>query len=108
MKQIKSHPIQVSGRTPEEIKSAEIKKAAEKKNPPKPKEKSYYSITLEALVPTTLTYRIYAFDEHDAIEQINKNHPTGIKPHINKKKDIKAVVYNFGSSMIKMIKNFRI
>lgn len=73
----------------------------------KPKEKQFFDIKLEALVPTTLTYRVFAEDEEEALKQIEKKAPTGVKPNILQKKSIKATVYAAGSLMIKKIKNYR-
>lgn len=73
-----------------------------------PKQKQYFEIKLEALVPTILIYRIYADDEQDAIAQMNKKSPMSVRPNIIQKRDIKATVYDAGSSMIKFIKSFRV
>lgn len=74
----------------------------------KPKQKKLYDIKLECNMPCTLTYRILADDENDAILQIRKHSPNNIKHNINLKRDIKATVYEAGYLMIKLIKNFRL
>jgi len=71
------------------------------------KQKSYYDVKVECLIPTLLTYRIYADDENDALEQIAKKPPTQMKPNLLLKKIIKATVYIAGSSMVKLTKSFR-
>lgn len=73
----------------------------------KPKQKSYFDVKVEALVPTTLTYRIYAEDEQDALAQIAKKPPNGMKPNLLAKKLLKATVYVAGTTMIKLAKHFR-
>jgi hypothetical protein len=70
------------------------------------KQKTYFDVKVEALCPCIITYRIYAEDEHDALDQIDKKAPTSIRPNIYKKRNIKAVVYNSGSSLIKLIRNY--
>ena len=101
--------VQIKGRTPEEIKAAEEKKKQEelnKKNKVQPKVKKWFDIKLECLTPTTITYRILADDEQDALKQMDKKTPTSIKPNIFKRKNLKATVYDGGSSLIRFIKSF--
>lgn len=74
----------------------------------KEKQKKYYDIKLEANVPCLITYRIYADDEHDALTQIGKKAPTSVKPNISQKRDIKALIYEAGSSILKLTKTFRV
>lgn len=106
-----ANPIQVQGRTPAEIKAAiEEKKKKEEKDKKKKvalPQKKFYDIKLDAMVPCTITYRILADDEHDALTQMSKKHPTAVKPNINLKRDIKATVYDAGSSIIRFAKTFR-
>jgi hypothetical protein len=72
------------------------------------KEKKYFDVRLECTVPCLITYRIYADDEDDALAQINKKPPTSVKPNINLKRAVKATVYDAGSSIIRLVKAFRI
>jgi hypothetical protein len=108
------HEVQVRGRTPEEIRAAEEKKkkedaeAKDKKKAAPKKEPKYYDIKLECMVPCLVSYRVLAEDENDAIAQIEKRAPTGIKPNISKKRNIKATVYDAGSSIIRFAKSFRV
>lgn len=108
----KPNPIQVQGRSEAEIKAADEKKHKEQEEKKlektaAPVQKKYYDIRLEALVPCTITYRILADDEHDALAQMNKRPPTGVRPNIPQKRDIKATVYDAGSSIIRFAKSFR-
>jgi len=104
----KFNQIQVQGRSTEEIKVADEKKRKEEEAKKQlPKEKKYYDIRLEALVPCTITYRIFADDEHDALAQMSKKSPSGVRPNVAKKRDIKAVVYDAGSSIVRFAKTFR-
>lgn len=102
--------MEIRAKSPEEIKTDEdrIKKEAEKKKQLLKKEKTYFDVKLEALVPCALTYRVYAFDEQEALLLVDKQPPTSIKPNVQQKRKIKATVYNAGSSMIRFIKNFKV
>ena len=73
-----------------------------------PKQKKFYDIKVEALVPCLLTYRVYAEDEQSAITEISKKAPIAVKPNLGLKRIIKATVYNAGSSLIRFIKAFRV
>jgi hypothetical protein len=99
--------IQIKGRSIEEIKTDKEKKKKEeleKKAKPKVKQLRYYDVKVEVICPTTLTYRVYAETESDALELIKKISPTSIKPDINRKKLVKASVYDAGGSIIKHTK----
>jgi hypothetical protein len=76
-------------------------------NKEKPKEKKYFEVKAEIIVPAIITYRVLAEDEEDALEQIKKIPPNGFKPNLSLKKMIKAIVYNSGSTMIKLVKHFK-
>lgn len=104
-------PIQVKGRSPEEIKASEAKKQKEEednklKKLAAPKQKKYYDIKLECTMPVLLTYRVLADDEHDALIQMKRQAPSDLRPNISQKRDIKATIRESGSSIIKHIKNF--
>jgi hypothetical protein len=106
--------IQVQGREPAEIAAAE-KAAAEKKKEeaknkkpaPAVKEKKWFDIRLECMVPCIVQYRVFADDEQDALQQMDKKTPSSVKPNILRKKNVKATIYDAGSSLIRYIKNFR-
>lgn len=72
----------------------------------KPKEKKYFTVKVEAHVPATITYRVFAETEEDAIKQIDRQAPTHFQPKINLGKKIKISVYNSGSNIIRLVKNF--
>jgi hypothetical protein len=106
------YPIQVQGRSTEEIKAAEDRKRKEQEEKKlqkvaAPKQKKYYDIRLDALVPCTITYRVYADDEHDALNELKKKAPSSVKPNISQKRDIKAMIYDAGSSILRLTKTFR-
>ena len=70
--------------------------------------KKPFDIKLECLVPCTLTYRIFAEDENAALLNIDKQAPRDMKPNIRRKKNIKATVYDSGSSILRLTKAYRI
>lgn len=72
----------------------------------KPKEKKYFTVKVEAMVPATISYRVYAEDEESAIKLIDRQSPTHFQPKINAGKKIKIMVYNSGSNIIRLVKNF--
>jgi hypothetical protein len=103
----KFHNVQIQGREPEEIKASNIKKEAQAKKQPPPKQKTYFDVKIEALVPCLLTYRILADDEKSAIEQAIKIPPNHIKPNGRPRNFIKATVYAAGSLWVKLTKSFK-
>lgn len=71
------------------------------------KQKTYFDVKMEVMLPATVTYRVYAEDAEQALNQIdNTTSPASIKHHLTKKRNIKATVYDAGCSIIKFIKNF--
>jgi hypothetical protein len=110
-----ANPVQVKGRSAEEIKAYEEKKRKEEADKKSKKiltvQKKYFDIKLSALVPCTISYRIYATDEQDALNQIKNKPPSSrndIIPNVSQKRDIKALVYNAGSSILKLSKIFKV
>lgn len=77
-----------------------------KKETPVKKEKSYFDIRVECLMPATVSYRILAEDENDAFNQIKNKQPNNIKYNFNLKRNIKATVYVASSSIVKLVKHF--
>ena len=69
------------------------------------KNKKYFDVKVECLLPATLTYRILAEDEHQAMTLIKNASPNGIKHRLAGKKELKITVYDAGSSIIRLIKN---
>jgi hypothetical protein len=73
----------------------------------KPIVKTYFDIKLEVMAPITLTYRVLAEDEKDALDQIKNKSPNNMKPNLSMKRLLKATVYTAGSTMVKLVKSFR-
>jgi hypothetical protein len=81
----------------------EIKKQAAKETP---KQKQYFDVKLEVLLPATLSYRVLALDEEEAIKETAKRAPDNLKPKYAAKKLLKASVSAAGTSFIRLVKNF--
>ena len=67
--------------------------------------KKYWDIKVEAQLPATLTYRIFAASPEEAVALINSSQPTQVKYKLIGKKSFKATVYDAGCSVIKLVKN---
>jgi hypothetical protein len=74
------------------------------KSPPL-KEKYYYDVKVECMLPATLTYRILAEDPVQATQLIRGTNPINVKHRLVGRKDLKMTVYESGSSIIKWVKN---
>lgn len=75
-----------------------------------PKQKKQYDVKVEFLIPTTITYRVTAFTEEDALKEIDKMAVRKIgstQQHLNRRIKLKATVYQPNSSMIKLSKTYR-
>lgn len=69
---------------------------------PQPK---LFDIRVETMLPATLTYRILALSPEEALEKIKQSSPNNIKHRLAGKRDIKAVIYDAGTSIIRWTKN---
>jgi hypothetical protein len=71
------------------------------------KEKRYFDIKLECTAPVTISYRILAETPEEALSLIDRHSPISIKPpQLHQKRKLKATIYEAGSLMIKLIRNF--
>lgn len=72
-------------------------------------EKEYFDVRVEFLIPTTITYRVQAETEQDALKEIDK--PSARRVHAvpkdNRKIKLKATVYQPNSNLIKLSKTYR-
>lgn len=68
-------------------------------------EKKYYDVKVECMLPATLTYRVLAKDAEEAYLLSRKMQPNSVHHRLSGKKELKAMVYDAGSSIIKFIKN---
>lgn len=71
----------------------------------KPKEKHYFDIKVEVLLPAILTYRVLAEDAEQAASMIKNISPVAVNYKLAGRKEIKLTVYNAGTCIIKFIKN---
>ncbi len=70
-----------------------------------PKNKYYYDVRVECMLPATLTYRVLAESPEKAAEMIKGLSPTSVKHKLIGRKESKLMVYDAGSSIIKLIRN---
>jgi len=73
----------------------------------KPKEKRYYTIELEAMVPATIRYRILAETPEEALDLLDKTPPLE-RPRTRlpgMRKQV-AKVYLWGTNMLQYLKRF--
>ena len=80
-------------------------KIAPKVKSPPIKDKRYYDVKIECMLPATLTFRVLAEDAEQAAGLIKGMSPIGVKHRLIGRKDLKLTVYEAGSSMIKWMKN---
>lgn len=76
-----------------------------KSNKQQPVIKKYFDVRVECTLPATLTYRVLAEDAQQAIEMIKNMQPTAVRHRLIGRREIKIMVYDAGSSMIRFIKN---
>ncbi len=72
----------------------------------KPKEKLYYDVKVECMLPATLTYRVLAEDAQQAAEMIKGLTPNTVKHRLIGRRELTLRVYDAGCSMIRFMKNF--
>jgi hypothetical protein len=77
--------------------------------PPKPVPKNY-TVKVECLVPTTITYTVLALNEQDALKEVDKvaARKVSIQHNVNRKIKLKVGVYTLNSSMLKLSKIYRV
>lgn len=67
--------------------------------------KELYEVKLEAMVPAVITYVILAESPEEAVKLITKRSPNNVSYKLNNKKDIKYMVYDAGTVLLRLIKN---
>lgn len=65
----------------------------------------YYDVRVECMLPATLIYRVLAEDPQQAATMVKGMSPIGVKHKLIGRKEIKLMVYDAGTTMIKFIKN---
>jgi len=71
----------------------------------KPKDKTWFDVKVEALLPATILYKVLAEDAQEASELIKNMAPGSVVYRLNGRKEIKLTVYDMGCSVIKFMKN---
>lgn len=69
--------------------------------------KQFYDVKVSVLVPAIFLYRVEAENEQEAIKNCDKLKPKNIKLEYNKKINIKALVYQAGTYMLKLSKDLK-
>jgi hypothetical protein len=80
------------------------KEELEKQAKAKIKDKHYFDVKIECLLPAVLTYRILAEDAAQALELIKGKSPNSVQHKLIGRKELAAKVYDAGSSMIRHMK----
>lgn len=70
----------------------------------KPKQKFYFDVKIECMLPATLTYRVLAEDAQQAADLIRGMSPNSVKHKLIGRKEIMLRVYDAGSNMMKFVK----
>ena len=72
--------------------------------------KEYFTVKIETLAPVTVTYKVYAETAEEAVEMAirlrGQQQAAPAQIGWARLKNIKATVYNAGSSLIRFTKNF--
>lgn len=79
----------------------EINKEAAKK----PKPLRYYDVKIEVTMPGVLMYRVLADSPEAALEKALRNQPVNVRPNLARARKIKAMIYESGSMVTKLVKN---
>lgn len=67
--------------------------------------KYYYDVKVETMLPATLMWRVLAETPEQAVDLIKGQQPTGVKHRLIGRKDFKLMVYEAGSTLIKLVRN---
>ena len=68
-----------------------------------------YDIKIDYLVPTTVTYKVTAENEHEALKQVDKipASRSHVKHNLQRKIKLKAKVFQAGTSIVRFTKTYR-
>jgi len=70
----------------------------------KPPVKQYFDVRVECMLPATLTYRVLAENPEQAAALIKGQTPVSVKHRLIGRKELKLIVFNAGSVMIRYMK----
>jgi hypothetical protein len=74
-------------------------------NKTKIKQKFYFDLKIDCLLPATITYHVLAENAEEAVKLIKYMAPTSVQYKLHGRKELKLRVYDAGSSIIRFIKN---
>ena len=63
-----------------------------------------YDVKVETMLPATLTYRVLASSPEEALEKVKKEAPKDIKHRLSGKRDLKALIYDAGTMLLRLTK----
>ncbi len=67
--------------------------------------KKHYDVRVSTMLPATLIYRVYSESPEQAIDLIKGQNPISISHKLAGRKDLKLMVYDAGTVMLRFIKN---
>jgi hypothetical protein len=70
------------------------------------KEKKYYDVYVEVMLPATLHYRVLAEDSSECIDLIKNKSPNSVNHKLHLRKNLQAKVFDAGSSVVQFIKRW--
>lgn len=70
-----------------------------------PPVKRYFDIRVEVTLPATLHYRVLAETPEQAVDLIKNLSPNSVKHKLAGKRELKVMVYEAGSNLLKFMKN---
>lgn len=91
--------------TAEEQKAKLKKEAEQKKLQPT---KQYYDVKIECTLPATLTWRVLAETPQQALALTKGVSPNQVRHRLVGRRDLKATIYDAGSTFIKWIQNLHV
>lgn len=100
---MKKYPSHISLKKPNGDYKTEAELEREASLPPP---KKYYDVKLEVNLPATIHYRILASSPDEAVQMISRSVPTSVKYSLPRRRDLKAIVYDAGTTLIRFTKIF--
>jgi hypothetical protein len=64
-----------------------------------------YDVKIAANVPATLTFRVNAKSPEEALQKTKTMSPNSVQYKLPARKNIKATIYQAGTSLVKLVKN---
>lgn len=69
------------------------------------KQKKWFDIKINAMIPATIIYKVLAEDEHEALTLIKNKQPNSIQYKFFNRKELKIMIYDSGSCIIRYVKH---